>query len=92
VSFNIGSQVEKLIVGVILAVVLLLVGVALGPTVLAATANLNTTLLVANDALNITGVPMGSVIVLLATYVGFFYYLGIILGAISMIWATVNYS
>jgi len=84
VSFSIGSRVEKLIVGVILAVVLLLVGVALGPTVLLATADINATAL--------ADVPMGSVIVLLATYVGFFYYLGIILGAISMIWATVNYS
>lgn len=83
-SFSIGSRVEKLIVGVILAVVLLLVGVALGPTVLAATADINATAL--------ANVPMGSVIVLLGTYVGFFYYLGIILGAISMIWATVNYS
>lgn len=83
-SFSIGSRVEKLIVGVILAVVLLLVGVALGPTVLLATADINATAL--------ADVPMGSVIVLLATYVGFFYYLGIILGAISMIWATVNYS
>ena len=83
-SFSIGTRVEKLIVGVILAVVLLLVGVALGPTVLAATADINVTAL--------ADVPMGSVIVLLATYVGFFYYLGIILGAISMIWATVNYS
>ena len=83
-SFSIGAQVEKLIVGVILAVVLLLVGVALGPTVLAATADINATTL--------ADVPMGSVIVLLGTYVGFFYYLGIILGAIGMIWATVNYS
>ena len=67
-----------------MAVVLLLVGVALGPTVLAATADINATTLAT--------VPMGSVIVLLATYVGFFYYLGIILGAISMIWAIVNYN
>ena len=81
---NIGTKVEKLIVGVILAVVLLLVGIALGPTVLAATADINIA--------NLTDVPMGSVIVLLATYVGFFYYLGIVLGAIAMIWGVVNYS
>jgi len=80
---NIGAKVEKLIVGVILAVVLLLVGVALGPTVLLATADINVTTL--------ADVPMGSVIVLLATYVGFFYYLGIVLGAIAMIWGVVNY-
>ena len=83
-SFNIGRRVESLIVGVIMAVVLLLVGVALGPTVLAATADVNATAL--------ASVPMGSVIVLLATYVGFFYYLGIILGAIAMIWGVVNYT
>jgi len=82
-SMNIGAKVENLIVGVILAVVLLLVGVALGPTVLLATADINVTTL--------ADVPMGSVIVLLATYVGFFYYLGIVLGAIAMIWGVVNY-
>ena len=81
-SMNIGSKVEKLIVGVIMAVVLLLVGVALGPTVMTATAGINATAL--------ASVPMGSVIVLLATYVGFFYYLGIVLGAIALIWGVVN--
>jgi hypothetical protein len=44
------------------------------------------------NATTLADVPMGSVIVLLGTYVGFFYYLGIVLGAIGMIWATVNYS
>lgn len=83
-GMNIGNKVETLIVGVIMAVVLLLVGVALGPTVLAATADINIA--------NLSDVPMGSVIVLLATYVGFFYYLGIVLGAIAMIWGVVNYS
>jgi len=83
-SMNIGSKVEKLIVGVIMAVVLLLVGVALGPTVLLATADINAT--------SLASVPMGTVIVLLATYVGFFYYLGIVLGAIAMIWSVVNYA
>ena len=81
-SMNIGSKVEKLIVGIIMAVVLLLVGVALGPTVLSSTADINITTLAT--------VPMGSVIVLLATYVGFFYYLGIVLGAIALIWGVVN--
>ena len=83
-GMNIGNKVETLIVGVIMAVVLLLVGIALGPTVLAATADINATAL--------SAVPMGSVIVLLATYVGFFYYLGIVLGAIALIWGVVNTS
>lgn len=83
-SMNIGNKVESLIVGVIMAVVLLLVGVALGPTVIAATADIN--------AANLSSVPMGSVIVLLATYIGFFYYLGIVLGAIALIWGVVNHA
>ena len=66
------------------AVVFLLVGIALGPTVLDAAADVNATAL--------AGVPMGSVIVLLASYIGFFFYLGVVLGAIAMIWATVNRS
>lgn len=83
-SMNIGNKVETLIVGVIMAVVLLLVGIALGPTVLLATADINATAL--------ADVPMGSVIVLLATYIGFFYYLGIVLGAIALIWGVVNHA
>jgi len=80
----IGEKVQNVIVGVISAVILLLVGIALGPTVLAATADINATAL--------ASVPMGSVIVLLATYVGFFYYLGIVLAALTMIWAVTKYN
>lgn len=83
-SMNIGVKVENLIIGVIMAVVLLLIGVALGPTVVAAIVNINAT--------SLATVPMGSVIVLLASYVPFFYYLGIVLGAIAMIWGVVNYN
>lgn len=81
---QIGNSVQNIVVGVVAAVVLLLVGIALGPTVLTATADINATAL--------ADVPMGSVIVLLATYIGFFYYLGIVLGAIAMIWAVVQKS
>lgn len=77
---RIGNSVQNIVIGIVAAVVLLLVGIALGPTVLAATADINATAL--------ADVPMGDVIVLLATYVGFFYYLGIVLGAMAMIWAT----
>jgi len=80
---RIGTSVQNVVVGIVAAVVFLLVGVALGPTVLDAAANINATAL--------AGVPMGSVIVLLGTYIGFFFYLGIVLGAIAMIWATVNH-
>ena len=76
---NIGSQVQNLIGGIIMAVVLLLVGIALGPTVVEAVADINTT--------SMADVALGSVIVLLADYIAFFYYLGIVLGAMSLIWA-----
>lgn len=82
-SNKIGTSVQNVVIGIVAAVVFLLVGIALGPTVLEATANINASAL--------AGVPMGSVIVLLGTYIGFFFYLGIVLGAIAMIWATVNH-
>jgi len=81
---KIGNAVQGIVIGIVAAVVLLLVGIALGPTVLAATADINATAL--------ASVPMGSVIVLLAEYIGFFYYLGIVLGAIAMVWAVVQKS
>lgn len=81
-STRIGSTVQGVVIGVVTAVVFLLVGVALGPTVIDAVSSVNATLL--------SGVPMSSVIILLAQYLGFFYYLGIVLGAIAMIWAVVN--
>jgi hypothetical protein len=46
-------------------------------------------------AINVTSmasVPLGSVITLLATYIGFFYYLAIVLGMLTAIWASVRYS
>jgi len=81
-SKKIGSLVNNVVVGIIAAVIFLLVGVALGPTVIDAASDVNATAL--------SGVPLSGVIVLLATYIGAFYYLGIVLGAIAMVWATVN--
>lgn len=66
--------------GVIGAVIFILVGVALGPTVTAAVADINAT--------SMANVVMGDVIVTLAGFIGFFYYLGIVLGGLAMIWAT----
>ena len=66
--------------GVIGAVIFILVGVALGPTVTTAIADINAT--------SMAGVVMGDVIVTLAGFVGFFYYLGIVLGGLAMIWAS----
>lgn len=80
----IGDKVSGLVMGVIGAVILLLVGIALGPTVISAITDINATALAT--------VPMGDVIVLLASYVPFFYYLGIVLGAITAFWGVVKYS
>lgn len=76
---QIASMVNKVIIGVITAVVFILVGVALGPTVISSVADINATTL--------ADVPLGTVIVLLATYVPAFYYLAIVIGAIAMVWA-----
>ena len=77
---SIGSLVNRTVMGVIGAVIFILVGVALGPTVTTAIADINAT--------SMAGVVMGDVIVTLAGFVGFFYYLGIVLGGLAMIWAS----
>ena len=77
---SIGTQVNRTVMGVIGAVIFILVGVALGPTVVTAVADINAT--------SMADVVMGDVIVTLAGFIGFFYYLGIVLGGLAMIWAT----
>lgn len=77
---SIGKQVNQTVMGVIGAVIFILVGVALGPTVTTAVADINAT--------SMADVVMGDVIVTLAGFIGFFYYLGIVLGGLAMIWAT----
>ena len=81
---NIGSNVSNLVNGIIGAVVLLIVGVALGPTVLAAAADINST--------SMAGVTMGTAIVTLAGFIGAFYFLGLVLAAITTFWAVVKFS
>jgi hypothetical protein len=76
---DLGNMVNKVVIGIISAVLFILVGVALGPTVLASTADINATTL--------SGVPLADVIVLLGTYVGAFYYLAIVVGGLAMVWA-----
>ena len=76
---SIGSMVNKTVMGVITAVIFVLIGVALGPTVISSVAEINVTTL--------AGVPLSSVIILLATYLPAFYYLAIVLGGIAMVWA-----
>ena len=79
---NIGTGIQNMIIGIIAAVIFIIVGVALGPTLLEATTDINATTL--------ADVPLGSVLVLLATYIGFFYYLAIVLGGMVMVWAVVQ--
>ena len=79
---SIGNMVNRVVMGIITAVLFVSVGVALGPTLLAATGLINATTL--------SGVPLADTIVLLGTYIGTFYYLGLALGAIGMVWAIVT--
>jgi len=80
---SIGNQVNSTVVGIISAVIFILVGIALGPTVLAAAADINAT--------SMADVFMGDVLVTLAQFIGFFYYLGVVLGGLGGIWASVRY-
>lgn len=64
---------------IITAVIFILVGIALGPTVTSAIADINAT--------SMADVFLGDVIVVLAQFVGFFYYLGIVLGGMALVWA-----
>jgi len=81
---QIGGMVNRVVMGIIGAVIFVLVGVALGPTVISSVADINATTL--------SGIPLADVVVLLATYVPAFYYLAIVIGAITLVWATVKYS
>ena len=76
---QIGGMINRVVMGVIAAVIFILIGVALGPTVISSVAEINTTTL--------ADVPLGSVIALLATYVPAFYYLAIVIGGMAMVWA-----
>ena len=82
-SENIGGMVNKTVMGVITAVIFILVGIALGPTVTDAIADINVT--------TMADVFMGDVIVTLADFLPFFYYLGIVLGGLGLIWYAVKH-
>lgn len=81
---NIGSMVNKTVMGVITAVIFILVGIALGPTVTDAIADINAT--------SMADVFMGDVIVTLGDFLPFFYYLGIVLGGLALIWGATRTS
>ena len=77
-STKIASMINNTVMGIIIGVVFITVGVALGPTVVTAAGDINATAL--------AGVELAGVIVFLATLVPAFYYLGIVVGGIAMIW------
>jgi len=77
-SSQISNMINNTVMGIIIGVVFITVGVALGPTVVAAAADINATAL--------AGVELASVVVFLATLIPAFYYLGIVVGGIAMIW------
>lgn len=77
-SSGIGSMINETVMGIIVGVVFITVGVALGPTVLSAAADINATAL--------AGVELASVVVFLAGLIPAFYYLGVVVGGIGMIW------
>jgi len=83
-SEQIANMINKTVMGVLSVVIFILIGVALGPTVISSVAEINATTL--------SGVPLSSVIVLLATYFPAFYYLALILGGMVGIWAAVKYT
>ena len=82
-SDKIGNMVSNTVMGILGAVIFILIGVALGPTVLSAVADINATTL--------ADIPLGSVIVLLGGYLPAFYYLAIVLGGMTGIWAAVKF-
>lgn len=81
---GIGNMVNRTVVGVIGAVVFILVGIALGPEVVSAIADINAT--------SMADVFMGDVIITLADFLPFFYYLGVVLGGLALIWASTRVS
>lgn len=81
---SIGGMVNRTVMGVLAVVIFVAVGVALGPTILTSMADINSTTL--------SGVPLESVITLLADYFPAFYYLALVIGAIAGIWAVVKFT
>lgn len=69
--------------GLFMAVVFLLIGIALGPTIINAANGINET--------STADSKISQVLILMAEYLPFFYYLGIVLSAMSLIWMYGNY-
>ncbi len=77
-SYDIGGLINKTVMGIIIGVVFIAVGVALGPTVVTYAAKINAT--------SLAGVELAGVVVFLAGLIPAFYYLGVVVGGLGMIW------
>jgi hypothetical protein len=82
-SDRIGEMVNDTVMGVLAVVIFVAVGIALGPTVIDSMAFVNATTL--------ADVPLNTVVILLATYFPAFYYLALVIGALTAIWAIVKF-
>lgn len=80
---SLGNKISGTVVAVITAVVLITVGIALGPEITTAMADINAT--------SMADVFLGDVIVTLAQFVAFFYYLAIVLGGMTVVWAAIKF-
>jgi len=89
---NIGGMVNKTVMAVIAAVIFILVGIALGPTITDAVAAINSTSLMVDYPNDNTSIFMAGVIITLKDFLPFFYYLGIVLGGLALIWASTRTS
>jgi len=76
-------MVNRTVMGVISVAIFVLMGVAMGPTITSSVADINATTL--------SGIPLASVIVLLATYLPTFYYLALVIGGIGGIWWAIRF-
>lgn len=81
---SIGSLIETTVMRVIVVVILVTIGIALGPTLAAAVADVNAT--------SMAAVFLGDIVVTLADFIMFFYYLALILGAMGGVWAAVKFA
>lgn len=71
-------MINTTVMGIIIGVIFIAVGVSLGPTVMEYAGQINATAL--------AGVELAGVVVFLAGLIPAFYYLGIVVGGLAMIW------
>lgn len=75
---SVGTSIQKNIMAFVSAIILAVIGITLGPTVVSTFADVNATAL--------ADVYMGSVIVLIADFVPFIYYLSVVIAAMATFW------